>query len=268
MVNLRGLAMLNGFLLCIQFFTVFPYKKEIAWEKRTIEWCLIFFPIVGFLVGALGFLQYWLLITYTPFPVMFISLWIMFYLIAITGGIHIDGWMDCSDAFFSYRDKKRRLEIMDDPRVGSFAVLSVIFLLAFRFLFLYELFNQSFILGTTGLLIIPVLTRGMVVFSLVKGKLAKNKGLAASFQKEVESNTAMWGIVVAISLVSMIAFFLSIHLYSVTLILASLVFLSLIYSFCLNQFGGINGDTLGALLEGGETFLWFVLWLLLYFVTG
>jgi adenosylcobinamide-GDP ribazoletransferase len=260
--------MLSGFLLCIQFFTIIPYNKEIHWEKKAIQGCLVFFPIVGLLIGSIGFLQYWLLITYTPLPVVFISLWILFYFIAITGGLHLDGWMDCSDAFFSYRDKERRIQIMDDPRVGSFAVLSVIFLLAFRYLFLYEIFNQSFILSATGMLVIPILTRGMVVYSLVNGKLAKNTGLAAAFQKEVQSKTAVWSSFVVILLVSIMTLFLSISFYSVILVLAALIFLALFYSFCLKQFGGINGDTLGALLEGGETFLWFILWLLLYFVTG
>ncbi|MBM7661188.1 adenosylcobinamide-GDP ribazoletransferase [Bacillus mesophilus] len=258
--------MLSGFLLCIQFFTVIPYKKEIPWERKAIQWCLVFFPIVGLFIGLIGFLQYWLLITYTPFPVVFISLWILFYFIAITGGLHIDGWMDCSDAFFSYRDKEKRLQIMDDPRVGSFAVLSVIFLLAFRFLFLYEILNTSFILTAAGMLVIPVLTRGMVVYSLVNGKLSKHTGLAAAFQKEVKYKTVMWSSLVVILLLSMITISLPISFYSVTLVCAALLFHTVFYSFCLKQFGGINGDTLGALLEGGENFLWFILWLLLYFV--
>ncbi|WP_456278482.1 adenosylcobinamide-GDP ribazoletransferase [Bacillus sp. AK128] len=261
--------MLKGLLLCIQFFTIIPYNKEIAWERRTISWCLALFPFVGLLIGLVGFLQYWLLSTFTPFPTMFIALWIMFYFIAITGGLHIDGWMDCSDAFFSYRDRERRLEIMEDPRVGSFAVLSVLFLLAFRLLFLYDILNQSFSLGVAGLLLVPLLIRGMVVFMLVKGRLTRNKGLAAAFQKEALPIILPWTGAILLLLVIALSLLLPISLFlSVVLVVASVVFGTLFYRFCVKQFGGINGDTLGALLEGGETFLWFVLWLLLYFVMG
>jgi adenosylcobinamide-GDP ribazoletransferase len=258
--------MKNGLLLCIQFFTVIPYKKELPWERDTIEWCLRFFPIVGLLIGFFGWLQVGVLTAYTPLSTLFIAFWLMFYFIAITGGLHLDGWMDCSDAFFSYRSKEKRLQIMEDPRVGSFAVLSVIFLLGFRFLFIYELVNQSLAYVMIGVLIIPILSRTMVVGMLIKGKLAKNTGLAASFQKEVRAPIVKVVVLLTILLVGYLAFLLQNVWWSIVLITASLVFYLLFYTFCIKQFGGINGDTLGALLEGGETFLWFILWLLPYFV--
>jgi adenosylcobinamide-GDP ribazoletransferase len=258
--------MMKGFLLCIQFFTVIPYRKELPWERVTIEWCLRFFPIVGLLIGFVGWLQVWVLTAYTPLSTLFITFWLLFYFIAITGGLHIDGWMDCSDAFFSYRSKEKRLQIMEDPRVGSFAVLSVLFLLGFRFLIIYELVTQSLAYVLLGVLIIPILSRAMVVGMLVMGKLAKDTGLAASFQREVRAPIVKMVVLLTILLVGYLAFLLGSVWCSIVLLMASLVFYLLFYTFCKQQFGGINGDTLGALLEGGETFLWFILWLLPYFV--
>lgn len=258
--------MLKGFLLCIQFFTIIPYKKEINWEKRTIEGSLLSLPLLGVLIGSLALLQYWFFQTYTPFSMVFVSLWLLFYFIAFTGGLHIDGWMDCSDAYFSYRDVEKRLQIMDDPRVGSFAVLSVIFLLGFRLLFMFEILFQSNMLAAIGLLIIPVLTRLNVVLMLVKGRLSKQTGLAAAFQKEVGARVFVWTFIFLILLTTTIPFFILHPVIAIILVLSSVMFLISFYFFCVRQFGGINGDTLGALLEGGETFLWFVLWLLLYYV--
>ena len=77
---------------------------------------------------------------FSPLAVAFV-VWLS--LIILTGGLHLDGWMDASDAFFSYRDKQRRLEIMKDPRIGAFGVLSVIVLLSARFLFIYEIILQA-----------------------------------------------------------------------------------------------------------------------------
>ncbi|MFZ3588601.1 adenosylcobinamide-GDP ribazoletransferase [Bacillus sp. DJP31] len=260
--------MKSGLLLCIQFFTIIPYKKEIPWEKKTIQWCLLTFPLIGLIIGVIGWIQLWSLTTITPLSSLFVSFWILFYFVAISGGLHLDGWMDCSDAYFSYRDQDKRLEIMEDPRVGSFAVFSVLFLLGFRFLFIYELIQLNRALTFSAVLLIPVLSRGMVVFMLIKGKLAKDTGLAAAFQKGVSSHLFKVSALITLVIAASIGFFL--HQIGVTILLlvASILFLIGFYSFCKKQFGGMNGDTLGALLEGGETFLWFVLWLLLYFVTA
>ncbi|UZM97281.1 adenosylcobinamide-GDP ribazoletransferase [Lysinibacillus sp. MHQ-1] len=36
------------------------------------------------------------------------------------------------DAYFSYRDRDKRLEILDDPRVGAFGVLSILFFVIWK----------------------------------------------------------------------------------------------------------------------------------------
>ena len=41
----------------------------------------------------------------------------------VTGGIHMDGFMDTSDALASWHPKERRLEILKDSHVDAFAVL-------------------------------------------------------------------------------------------------------------------------------------------------
>ena len=73
----------------------------------------------------------------------------------ITGGIHLDGWMDSSDAFFSYRDIAKRLEIMKDPRMGAFGVLSVIVILSARFLFVYEIVVMAVDVSYIFIVLIP-----------------------------------------------------------------------------------------------------------------
>ncbi|MEK1830783.1 adenosylcobinamide-GDP ribazoletransferase [Priestia megaterium] len=45
-------------------------------------------------------------------------------------------------------------------------------------------------------------------------------------------------------------------------------FLWLWIRFYRSQFGGVTGDVIGATIEGGETFLWIILWLSHVFVTA
>ncbi len=41
----------------------------------------------------------------------------------LTGGFHVDGFMDTMDAFHSYQPKERKLEILKDSHIGAFAVI-------------------------------------------------------------------------------------------------------------------------------------------------
>ena len=46
--------------------------------------------------------------------------------LVITGGFHVDGFMDTVDAIRSYRSKEEKLEILKDPHIGSFAVIKFV----------------------------------------------------------------------------------------------------------------------------------------------
>jgi adenosylcobinamide-GDP ribazoletransferase len=48
---------------------------------------------------------------------------------ALTGMLHLDGWADCCDALVAPLSRERRLEVMKDPRLGSFGGAGLILLL-------------------------------------------------------------------------------------------------------------------------------------------
>lgn len=54
-------------------------------------------------------------------------------MVVLTGGIHLDGFMDTIDGLFSGREREKCLEIMRDSRVGAFGVIGAICLLLFKF---------------------------------------------------------------------------------------------------------------------------------------
>ena len=53
----------------------------------------------------------------------------------------MDGFIDLSDAFFSYKDRAKRLEILDDPRVGAFGVMAVVFLVVGKIIIVAEVLS-------------------------------------------------------------------------------------------------------------------------------
>ena len=44
----------------------------------------------------------------------------------VTGGFHVDGFLDTCDALHSYQSMEKKQEILKDPHIGAFAVLSLL----------------------------------------------------------------------------------------------------------------------------------------------
>jgi len=176
-----------------------------------------------------------------------------------TGGLHLDGFIDMGDAYFSYRDREKRLEILDDPRVGAFGVLSVLFLLMGKFVILYELFvQQKFALWMV--IILPFLTRVGMSFYFLSLKCAKEKGLAYYFRTHIY--VARLNIGMLLSFVLGLVIVLAVTQFSMLPIILVIVLgiaLVLFRQFTMRNFGGVSGDLLGASIEGMEVVLWVTL---------
>jgi adenosylcobinamide-GDP ribazoletransferase len=257
---------IGGLLLSFQLLTTIPINKTVEWNKDSARWAMRLFPLVGVLLGGLLAVQYWVFVHYTSVSPLFLSLWLLFFSILFSGGLHLDGWMDCSDAFFSYRDAKRRLEIMSDSRVGAFAVISVIFLLSFRFLFIYETVMSG--IELSFLFLIPFLSRSFMSMLLIKGRLAKPDGMAAAFREHVEAADRYFIVAALVAVLLGFCIFGIAQLFFISLLgISALIYFLCSLLFFEKQFGGITGDTLGAFVEGVETWLWFMIWLLRCFGT-
>lgn len=245
--------MWRGVILAVQFLTVLPIRMQVEWNERTARAAVLSFPFVGAIIGTLLIAQHQLLSGHVSLLVLSFSL--LFSSIFLSGGLHADGWMDCSDAYFSYRDLQRRLDIMSDSRVGAFAVLSILFLLGFRFVFMFETVAH---LSLFSLFCLPFLSRLGMTLLLLTAPLAKQTGMAAAFRQYVDHRyvpiIVMYGLVAFLSRETLVLF------------LALMLFYVAARAFAVKQFGGITGDVLGAFIEGSETFLWLIIWLLHTFV--
>src|SRR5699024_11511869 len=127
-----------GMIISFHFFTVIPIQKEVPMTSQNIERAIRTFPIFGGLLGLIISGIAFTAMEWTPLSPLAIAFLLWVFPIVLTGGIHLDGWIDTNDAFFSYRDPSKRLEIMTDPRTGAFGLISIIVFLAAKFLFVYE----------------------------------------------------------------------------------------------------------------------------------
>lgn len=102
-----------------------PYKK---WDSKLLNMMLMFLPAIGAVIGALWLIVIELMVWF-GIPDQITAFVAVFFLFAICGFMHLDGFMDCNDAILSRRPLEERQRILKDSNVGAFAVVSVVFLL-------------------------------------------------------------------------------------------------------------------------------------------
>ncbi|UTW69772.1 adenosylcobinamide-GDP ribazoletransferase [Anaerobacillus sp. HL2] len=95
-----------------------PFEKQIPYDQTRVRISVISYPFVGFFRVAF----IWNNDRFFFGNISNLVLSLLFFTVPlfIHGGLHLDGWMDCSDAFFSYKDQEKKLEIMKDSRIGAF----------------------------------------------------------------------------------------------------------------------------------------------------
>lgn len=98
-----------------------PYRK---WDENARDRMLVCLPLVGCIVGGLWALAAWLL-SLIKAPVYISAALLAALPWGVTGFIHLDGFMDVSDAVLSRRDLETRQRILKDPHCGAFAVISL-----------------------------------------------------------------------------------------------------------------------------------------------
>lgn len=245
----------SGFLLAWQFFSAVPIKKQLDMNAKTVTWMYGFLPIVGLLMGSIISSGVFILSRYSEISDLMLAILIVIGMIVLTGGLHLDGWIDMSDAFFSYGEKEKRLEILDDPRTGAFGVISVFCLLVLKIGVIYEMLLFGQLAIVPFLIFIPFIARMGMLFYFATMQPAKEKGLAAYFKGIVIQNKL--AVLIGVQSILAFVFWLYMGVFSLFILVVVMLIAVVIYrNWSKKHFGGVTGDLLGALGEGLEVVLW------------
>ena len=116
--------MWNSFKIAFSMYSKIPMPKT-DWNKENMKYALCFFPLVGLAIGIIFYL--WsLLAKFLALGNIFTTAIYTIIPILITGGIHMDGFVDSMDAINSYQSIERKLEILKDSHIGAFALITSI----------------------------------------------------------------------------------------------------------------------------------------------
>ena len=115
------MRMIQSFIIAFSTYSRIPMPRA-EWSEENKRYSMCFFPLIGVALG-LG-LAAWLCICDLLNTGAFLKGSVAAILpILITGGIHMDGFMDTMDAVASWQPRQRRLEILKDSHAGAFAVI-------------------------------------------------------------------------------------------------------------------------------------------------
>lgn len=172
-----------------------PYR---VWDEAARPAMLVCFPLVGAMVGCLWTaLAYFLRLLSCP-PLLCAAVLALAPHLLI-GFIHLDGFMDCSDAILSRRDLAERRRILKDPHAGSFAVISLCTLLLLTFS-LFASWNGPE--KWRCLCLIPVASRAAAALAVLTLRPMEGSSYAGAFRENVRTwHKAASAVVLAVSAV-------------------------------------------------------------------
>lgn len=114
-------GLLRSLASAFSYFTTLPIGRVVALGPPDAA-SLSFLPLVGAVVGAAAGCAWQTLAPHAPLAAPFSAVLV---LVLLTGAIHVDGFLDCCDALIAYVTPQRRLEILKDPRHGTYAVVGM-----------------------------------------------------------------------------------------------------------------------------------------------
>ena len=111
----------NGFLIAVAMFSRIPVPRA-DWDKENMKYMICFFPGIGLVIGLL-ICGYGKLCGLTDMGSLMRAAGYVLIPLLVTGGIHMDGFLDTVDALSSWQPKEKKLEILKDSHAGAFAVI-------------------------------------------------------------------------------------------------------------------------------------------------
>lgn len=244
--------MIARFCAALRFLTVLPVPGHIGSEEQDLTRSVVFFPVVGVGVGFIMAVVAWLIWPFLPaLPAAAIM---VFLLLAISGGFHLDGLADSADGLMSARPREHILAIMRDSQIGSMGAAALVMVLLAKTVALGSLPQAE---AASAVFLMPIAGRCLMVLMMVLLPYVRgNEGRAALFYETARQDKKIAYISGAILYSSCWYAGGVFGLVAGALALGAML---LFAWFCRSKIGGATGDTLGATCELTEMVIALVL---------
>jgi len=230
------------FLAALSFLTVIPMPRRRGVSPEQLGSSIVCFPVVGIVIGLILAGLYWLLHLVLPSAV--VSGLLLICLVVLTGGLHLDGFVDTCDGIASHKTPEARREVMRDSRAGALGMVGVCCLLIVKYVSLNSV-PESLMMAT--LVLMPVVSRWAIVYAIFAYPYARPSGLGKVFKEMASRRRLAIATLVALAVVFALArlpgFVIMLGVWAIVVAMAA---------YLKGKFSGLTGDTYGAINEVAE----------------
>lgn len=237
--------LMSSLVIAFATYSRIPMPR-MEWSEENRRYSLCFFPLIGLVIGAVMAGWLWLCDALGMGNMLRGCIGALIPLL-ITGGIHMDGFMDTCDALASWKPKERRLEILKDSHVGAFAVIGCCGYLMLA----AGLLSEMTLAFALPLALCFVVSRAASAMTSVILKSARAEGMLRSFTKTAQSRAVMISSGVCFALCLCVWLLSG---WALACLCAAAVFGCVVFyqRMAYAQFGGVTGDLAGWLLQVTE----------------
>ena len=237
------MAIIKSLIIAFSTYSKIP-KPNLQWEEKNMKYAVCFFPLIGAVIGIL-WLGWFYIAGRSGFGNLLTAAVAALIPIIISGGIHLDGFCDITDAFSSWQPREKKLEILKDPHVGAFAVIGCgCYLLAYLGIMGEISFGRQAAVIACGF----VLSRALSALALVNFKSARPHGMldtfAAAAHKKIVTAVSLLYIIVCVAVMALIQLAAC-----VAAVLAAALAFVLYRHLAYKKLGGTTGDMAGWFLQ-------------------
>lgn len=245
------MAWLKSLIIAFATYSRLPVPN-VNWDDKSMKYSICYFPLIAIPIALFEALAWYLCEIFNLNDILKGALMTSIPIL-ITGGIHLDGFCDTSDAINSYQPKERKLEILKDSHIGAFALIKT---LTYMILYFGAVSNLNDLKSLMIYGIIFCIERSLSGLSVVTFKNARSNGMLHSFSSVAERN-----VVIITMIIYLIICFISMGFLNWKSCIVNLVLSIGIFIYYKNMsyktFGGITGDLAGYFLQICELSLLF-----------
>ena len=232
--------------LCAAFsmFSALP-APQVPWEKEKIRYMLVCLPFVGLVIGGAEYL--WVLLAdLLELGQALRAAGLTLIPILLTGGIHLDGFMDTVDALKSHAAPEKKRAILKDPHTGAFAAIGLgCYLLAY-FALCHDLGREAVLL----LILMHIMSRSLSAVSGTMLPVRPGEGTLNFFRQATDRRV---GIMAVLWVILSAAALAAVHpLIGGVMALGAVATLLLVRCMAMKEFEGMSGDIAGFQLQAAE----------------
>lgn len=238
------------------------------WDNNLRRLQLVFFPLIGLLMGLLWYFLYRGMALINV-PLQLQAAVMTIYPFAISGFIHLDGFMDCCDAIMSRRELEERQRILKDSHVGAFAVISLVILFITFYSAMWAAIETDVIHDSVGLepfqlwglVFIPFVSRACSAYGVLNYVPIGHSQYKASYDQKINKqyglalNLMIFVAIAIAAIIPAIASYSYTHIgagSAITAIVTTVVTHHIMMFYGRKQLGGMSGDIAGYALTISE----------------